>query len=79
MDETLDVIISGIPMAWDNDDDRQSGLYERFFYNAGTHLNPNGRIYFLAGFLNNLPRMPQLIEQNGMKIMWLDMGCAVNH
>jgi release factor glutamine methyltransferase len=75
-EETFDVIIVSLPMAWDEKDSFNWNLYERFFADAGQHLNPDGRIYFLAGFLRHLPRMQRMIEANGLKIMRLDMAYA---
>ena len=47
-DEKFDVIISSLPLVWDDSEKRDWTLYERFFSSAGKHLNPNGRIYFLV-------------------------------
>ena len=76
-DEKFDVIISSIPLVWDREQSDWS-LYERFFADAGKYLNPGGRIYFLAGFLNNIERTKNLIERNGLKITRLDMAYEIS-
>lgn len=75
-DEKFDVIISSIPYAWNEQTQGNWKLQERFFQAAGKHLNPTGRIYFLTGSLDNLSRTKQLIEENGLKIMRMDMAYA---
>lgn len=74
--EKFDVIISSIPYAWNESTQGNWKLHERFFHDAGDHLNPNGRIYFLTGFLHNLSRTKELVEQNGLKIVRVDMAYA---
>lgn len=76
-DEKFDVILSSIPYAWSENTQRNWKLHERFFRDVGGHLNPDGRIYFLTGLLDNLPRTKELVEQNGLKIVRVDMAYAV--
>ena len=73
-DEKFDVIISSIPYAWNEGTQGNWKLQQRFFLDAGKHLNPNGRIYFLTGLLDNLPRTKKLIENNNLKIMRTHMA-----
>lgn len=73
-DEKFDVIISSIPYAWNKETQGNWKLQERFFLDAGKHLNPNGRIYFLTGLLDNLPRTKKLIDDNKLKIMRTHMA-----
>ena len=73
-DEKFDVIISSIPYAWNEGTQGNWKLQQRFFLDAGKHLNPNGRIYFLTGLLDNLPRTKELIENNNLKIMRTHMA-----
>lgn len=77
-DEKFDVIISSIPYAWNKGSQGSWVLQERFFLDAGKHLNANGRIYFLTGLLDNLPRTKKLIEENGLKIMRTDMAFDIH-
>ena len=72
-DEKFDVIISSIPFAWNATNQGNWKLQERFFRDAGEHLNPNGRIYFSTGNLDNMPRTKILAEENGLKIIRVDM------
>lgn len=73
-DEKFDVIIASIPYAWDEETQNLWGLQERFFADVGRHLNPDGRIYFLTGWLKNLPRTRDFIERNNLRIIALSMG-----
>ena len=77
-DEKFDVIISSIPYAWNEGTQGNWKLQERFFLDVGKHLNPNGRIYFLTGLLDNLPRTKKLIEENGLKIMRTHMAYDIH-
>lgn len=72
-DEKFDVIISNIPFPWDEKSQEHWDIQERFFRDVGQHLNPNGRIYFLSGLMDNLPRTKQLVEKNNLKIMKANM------
>jgi SAM-dependent methyltransferase len=78
-DEVFDVIIASIPYAWNDQTQHFWKLQERFFADVGKHLKPDGRIYFLTGWLKNLPRTRNLIEQNKLKIVRTDMGYATEH
>lgn len=71
--ETFDVIIVNIPFPWYDESEENWKLMERFFRDAGGHLKQDGRIYFLAGILNNLQRTKELIESNNLKILRIDM------
>ena len=75
-DEKFDVIIASLPIASDVQSEFSWTLYKRFFAAAGSHLNPHGRIYFLSGFLDNLPRMRDLVVRNKLQIMQLHMDFA---
>lgn len=76
-DERFDVIIASIPYAWNEKTQHFWKLQGRFFTDVGQHLKPDGRIYFLTGWLKNLPRTKGFIEQNNLKIVRMDMGYAV--
>ena len=73
-DEKFDVIISSIPFAMNANTQGNWKLQERFFLNVGKHLKPNGRIYFSTGKLDNMPRTKVLAEENGLKIIRVDMN-----
>lgn len=73
-EEKFDVIITSIPYAFDEKTQDNWKLYERYFKHAGDHLNPDGRIYFISGFLHNIPRTKELIEKNNLKIITMNMG-----
>ena len=72
-DEKFDVIISNIPFPWDEKSQGHWKLQERFFNDVGKHLNPDGRIYFLSGLLDNLPYTRELVEKNNLKIVKMNM------
>lgn len=73
-DEKFDVIIASIPYAWNKKTQHRWALQERFFEDVGKHLNPDGRIYFITGWLNNLRRTKIFIKKNNLKIVRLNMG-----
>lgn len=75
-DEQFDVIITSIPYAFNEYTQNNWKLYERFFRDVGNHLKPNGRIYFISGFLTNIPRTKEIIEENNLKIISMNMGYA---
>ena len=77
-DEKFDVIISSIPYAWNEKTQNNWTLQQRFFLDVGKYLNPNGRIYFLTGLLDNLPRTKKLIEDNKLKIMRTHMAYDIH-
>jgi release factor glutamine methyltransferase len=78
-DEKFDVIIASIPYAWNEKTQKWWALQERFFNDVGKHLKPEGRIYFLTGLLQNLPRTKEFIERNQLRIVRLDMAYANEH
>lgn len=43
-------------------------LHERFFSEVGRYLAPGGRIYYQAGYLDNLPHIRKMVETNGFII-----------
>lgn len=76
--EKFDVIITNIPFPWNEKSQEYWSLQERYFQDVGKHLKPNGRIYFLAGLLDNLSRTRELIRKNKLKIMRLNMAYIDN-
>lgn len=78
-DEVFDVIIASIPYAWDEKTQHFWGLQERFFVDVGKHLKPDGRIYFLTGWLENLQRTRDFIKKNNLRIVSLKMDYAHGH
>ncbi|WP_455198458.1 tRNA (adenine(22)-N(1))-methyltransferase TrmK [Kaarinaea lacus] len=72
-DEKFDVILTNIPIPWDEKPGEVWELQERYFQQAAKHLNPGGRIYYLAISLNNVARTKMMIEENKLKIMHIDM------
>lgn len=77
-DEKFDVIITSIPYAWNDNTRANWRLHERYFEQVGKHLNPDGRIYFITGFLDNLPYTRKLINSNQLKIIKLNMAYSKN-
>ena len=78
-EEKFDVIIVNIPFPWYDESEENWKLLERFFRDTGKHLNPHGRIYFLGGILDNLPRTHKIIEKNRLKIMHVNMTYIDNN
>ena len=73
IDEKFYVIIVNIPFPWYDKSQDYWKLQERFFQDVGGHLNPDGRIYLLAGILNNLQITKELIGKSNLRIMRIDM------
>ena len=73
-DEKFDVIISSIPFAMNANTQGNWTLQERFFHDVRKHLNPNGRIYFSTGNLENMSRTRKLAETSGLKIIHINMN-----
>jgi len=48
-------------------------IHERFFAQVRQHLEPNGRIYYQIGFIDNIPRVKAMADKNGLRIMRLRM------
>ena len=68
-DELFDVIILSIDFPRV---DSWLGLWEvhsRFLKDVGQYLKENGRIYYVFGYYENLPKLIPMISDNGFKIM----------
>ncbi len=48
-------------------------IHERFFAQVRQHLNPDGRIYYQIGFIDNIPHVKAMADKNGLRIMRLRM------
>lgn len=48
-------------------------LHERFFREVGPYLKPNGRIYYQAGYIENIPKVQQMVGANKLRIAAMHM------
>lgn len=78
--ETFDVIINNIDYPWKEDKSSQGlwKVHERFFREVNRYLKPNGRIYYQSGWIYNIPKIYDMVERNGLRIMRMDMINAID-
>ena len=48
-------------------------IHERFFAEVLKHLEPNGRIYYQIGLIDNIPNVKAMADKNGLRIMRIRM------
>lgn len=48
-------------------------LHERFFREVGLHLKSSGRIYYQAGYIENIPKIQQMVRDNKLRIAAMHM------
>ncbi len=75
--ERFDVILFNIDYPYDEHSQSLWAVHERFFAEVGDHLTPGGRIYYQAGFVDNIPRIQAMAEKNGLRITSLHMDAAI--
>jgi len=67
-DELFDVILFNVIYPYNDKTLHHWALHERFFAEVGRYLAPGGRIYYQAGYLDNLPHIRSMINDNGFVI-----------
>jgi len=72
-DERFDVIILNIDYPSNQYTKFWWDIHERFFAQALQHLNPNGRIYYQIGLVDNIPKVKAMADKNGLRIMSMRM------
>ncbi len=77
--ETFDVILFNIDYPYDETSQGLWEVHERFFTNVKKHLKANGRIYYQAGFIRNIPRIHSILTKNNLRIIKMDMISAIKH
>jgi len=77
--ETFDVIINNIDYPWDEGSQGLWKVHERFFREVQTYLNPMGRIYYQSGWIYNIPKIQKMADDNGLRIIKMDMVNAIDH
>lgn len=78
-DEVFDVIIFNIDYPSSAAEKELWEVHERFFAQAGKHLKPEGRIYYQAGWVRNIPTIMKMVTPNGYKVMRMNMVNAEAH
>lgn len=76
-EEKFDVILFNVIYPYNNQSQHLWTLHERFFSEVKNYLKPKGRIYYQSGFIDNIPRIKSIVEQNGFRIMEMNMIAAV--
>jgi len=77
--EMFDVVIFNIDYPFDKKTEWLWTLHERFFAGIGKHLKPGGRIFYQAGFIRNIPKIQQMVEDNNFQIMRMRMDYSAIH
>ena len=77
--EKFDVIIINIGYPFDTKSLELWGLHERFFSEVNKYLNPQGRIYYEIGLLENIAQVHSMTYRNGLRIMRMYMENAFLH
>lgn len=76
--EQFDVVLFNVSYPYDHKSLHLWKLHQRFFNEVGRHLASDGRIYYQAGKLDNIPVIRKMIENNGFKIEKLHMMSVPN-
>ncbi|MBL1277892.1 MAG: tRNA (adenine(22)-N(1))-methyltransferase TrmK [Ectothiorhodospiraceae bacterium] len=76
--EKFNVILSNINYPFNKWTEGLWKLHERFFAEVGNHLKPDGRIYYQSGEFNNVSRVNDLAEKNGLKIISMRMDAVLD-
>lgn len=71
--EKFDVILLNVAYPYNEKTSHFWALHERFFREVGLFLKPNGRIYYQAGFLNNVAKVQQMVRENTLRITSMHM------
>ena len=69
----FDVIYFNIIYPYNADTLHHWTLHERFFREVGVYLKPTGRIYYQAGFIENIPKVHQMVGANKLRIAAMHM------
>lgn len=72
-DEKFDVIIFNLVYPFSKATDHLWEVHRRFFKEVNNYLTPQGRIYYQAGVIDNIPEVKAMIEPNGLEIVQMHM------
>ncbi len=75
--EKFDVILFNIDYPHNEATQGLWKLHERFFAQVKDHLNPNGRLYYQSGRIENIARIDEMVRINGMSIISMRMDAAL--
>lgn len=78
-DEKFDVIIFSLIYPFSDATEHLWEVHRRFFREAHKYLKPNGRIYYQAGHLDNIPQVKEMVEANGFEIAEMHMYLDRHH
>jgi len=78
-DEKFDVIIFNIDYPYDESTQGLWKVHERFFSEVDKFLKPNGRIYYQAGWIGNIPKIYAMVRNNGLHVMKMNMVAALKY
>lgn len=71
--ELFDVILFNVIYPHNKKTQHFWALHERFLSHVSKHLNDSGRIYYQAGYWDNLPHIQKIVDEAGFKIMEMHM------
>jgi len=71
--EKFDVVLFNIVYPYTEKTLHYWKLHERFLSQIGKHLNKNGRIYYIAGYWENIPHIRKMVSENGLEIKQMHM------
>lgn len=77
--EIFDVIIFNLVYPFSKATDHLWEVHRRFFNEVGAYLKPNGRIYYQAGVIDNIPEIKSMVEKSGLEIVQMHMYADKAH
>lgn len=78
-DEKFDVIIFNLIYPFSKETSTLWEVHRRFFAEVKNYLNPNGRIYYQAGLIDNIPEIKSMVDANGLQIIKMAMYADLHH
>jgi len=76
-DEKFDVILFNIAYPYSEESRDLWEVHERFFSEVDNYLNRDGRIYYQSGRIDNVQRINDMADKNGMSIISMRMDAAL--
>jgi len=72
--EKFDAIIFNIAYPYNKESTSLWEVHERFFAQVKKYMKPGATIYYQAGWLWNIPKIIDMIEDNGLLVMRMNMA-----
>lgn len=77
--EKFDVILLNLVYPFSEGSKHLWELHERFFAEVSRYLKPNGRVYYQAGLIANIPHIQKMAAKAGLRIMRMNMAYDPDH